>query len=136
MKPDEILPENSPNLDFDIDPKAGYALRNIEMFPVEINTADYETLLRIPGIGITSAQKIVTARRIASLTHDKLKFMGVSLSKSKYFITCNGKYYGGRMLENPQLRMKLWADDFVFSNGMEQISMFQDNLPIDYDVST
>jgi predicted DNA-binding helix-hairpin-helix protein len=62
--------------------------------------------------------------------------MGVSLAKSKYFITCGGKYYGGKMLESPHLRMKLWADEFVFANGMEQISLFSDNLPIDYDVST
>jgi predicted DNA-binding helix-hairpin-helix protein len=136
MSPDEILPENSPNLDFDIDPKAGFALRNIAMFPVEVNTADYETLLRVPGIGIISAKKIIAARRLARLDYDKLKFMSVSLSKSKYFITCGGKYYGGGMLESPHLRMKLWSDEFVFANGSEQISMFEDNLPIDYDVST
>jgi len=137
MSPDEILPENSPNLDFDIDPKAGYALRNIEMFPVEINTADYEMLLRIPGIGITGAKKIIAARKVARLTYDKLKYMGVSLSKSKYFITCGGKYYGGGMLESPQLRMKLWADEFVFMQNMEQMTMFDtDMLPVDYDVST
>ena len=137
MTPDEILPEHSPNLDFDIDPKAGYALRNIAMFPVEINTADYETLLRIPGIGITSAKKILAARKVAHLTYDKLKYMHVSLSKSKYFITCGGKYYGGNMLDSPQLRYQLWADEFVFMRNMEQISMFNyDSLPVDYDVST
>lgn len=136
MSPDEILPENSPNLDFDIDPKAGYALRNIAMFPVEVNTADYEMLLRVPGIGVTSAKKIIAARKVAHLTHDKLKYMGVSLAKSKYFITCNGKYYGGKMLDSPHLRMQLWADEFVFANGGEQLSLFNDNTPIDYDVST
>ena len=137
MNPDEILPENSPNLDFDIDPKAGYALRNINLFPVEINTADYEMLLRIPGIGIISAKKIIAARKVAGLTYDKLKYMGVSLSKSKYFITCGGKYYGGSMLDSPHLRNKLWADEFVFMNNMEQTSMFNyDMLPVDYDVST
>ena len=140
MKPDEILPENSPNLDFDIDPKAAYALRNIEMFPVEINTADYEMLLRIPGIGIISAKKIIAARKVARLTYDKLKYMGVSLSKSKYFITFGGKYYGGSMLGNPQLRTKLWSDEFVFMQNMEQMNIFDpdtpDMLPVDYDVST
>ena len=139
MSPDEILPENSPNLDFDIDPKAGYALRNIAMFPVEINTADYETLLRIPGIGMTSAKKIIAARKIARLTYDNLKYMRVSLAKSKYFITCNGKYYGGNMLDSPRLRFELWADEFVFAQNTEQISVFSadmDALPIDYDVST
>ena len=139
MTPDEILPENSPNLDFDIDPKAGYALRNIAMFPVEINRADYETLIRIPGIGTISAKKIIAARKVAGLSYDNLKFMGVSLAKSKYFITCGGKYYGGNMLESPQLRIKLWADEFVFMNNMEQMSLFTqeiDMLPVDYDVST
>jgi len=139
MSPDEILPENSPDLDFDIDPKAAYALRNIAMFPVEINAADYETLLRIPGIGIISAKKIIAARKVARLTYDNLKYMHVALSKSKYFITCNGKYYGGAMLENPHLRKKLWADEFVFMQNTEQISMFTqdiDAMPIDYDVST
>ena len=136
MTPDEILPESSPNLDFDIDPKAGYALRNIDMFPVEINTADYETLLRIPGIGILSAQKIIAARRIGGLTYDNLKYMGISLAKSKYFITCGDKYYGGRMLESTHLRTKLWADEFVFSNGGEQLALFSEDIPVDYDVST
>lgn len=137
MNPDEILPENSPNLDFDIDPKAGYALRNIDMFPVEINKADYETLLRIPGIGIISAKKIIAARKTARLNYDSLKYMGVSLSKSKYFITCGGKYCGGSVLESPHLRTKLWSDEFVFMQNMEQMSMFNyDMLPVDYDVST
>ncbi|MCL2813580.1 MAG: putative DNA modification/repair radical SAM protein [Oscillospiraceae bacterium] len=139
MSPDEILPENSPNLDFDIDPKAGYALRNIAMFPVEINSADYETLLRVPGFGMTSAKKIVAARKVSRLTYDNLKYMRVPLSKSKYFITCSGRYYGGNMLDSPQLRIKLWSDEFVFMQNMEQTSMFtpdMDMLPVDYDVST
>jgi predicted DNA-binding helix-hairpin-helix protein len=136
MTPDEILPENSPNLEFDIDPKAGYALRNIFMFPIEINTADYEMLLRVPGIGVTSARKIIAARKVSNLTYDKLKYMGVSLKHSKYFIICSGKYYGGKMLDNPNLRTKLWADEFVFSNGGEQLSLFNNTIPIDYDVST
>ena len=135
MSPDEILPESSPNLDFDVDPKTAYALRNLGMFPLEINTADYEILIRVPGIGITSAKKIIEARKIAHLTHNDLKYMRVSLAKSKYFITCKGRYEGGKMLDNPYLRNELWADEFVFSNGMEQISMFND-VPIDYDVST
>ena len=137
MDPDEILPENSPNLEFDIDPKSGYALRNIHMFPVEVNSADYETLLRIPGIGITSAKKMIAARKVARLTHDKLKYMRIPLSKSKYFITCGGQYCGGSMLGSPHLRAKLWADEFVFMQNMEQTSICgADALPIDYDVST
>jgi predicted DNA-binding helix-hairpin-helix protein len=136
MNPDEILPESSPNLEFDVDPKAGFALRNIGMFPVEINKADYDTLLRVPGIGIISAKKIIRARKLAGLTHDTLRHMGVSLKKSVYFITCKGKYYGGAMLDSPFLRRKLWSDEFVYANGLEQVSLFRCNLPVDYDVST
>jgi putative DNA modification/repair radical SAM protein len=137
MDPNEILPENSPNLDFDIDPKAGYALRNLHLFPVEINTADYEMLVRVPGIGIISAKKIIAARKVARLNYNQLKYMHVSLSKSKYFITCGGKYYGENMLGSAHLRTKLWADEFVFMQNMEQISMFDSSMiPVDYDVST
>ena len=65
--------------------------------------------------------------------------MGISLAKSKYFITCNGKYYGEGMLDSPRLRTKLWFDEFVFMQNMERVSMFTadtDMLPVDYDVST
>jgi len=124
MKADEILPESAPNLDFDIDPKASYALRNINMFPVEVNTADYELLIRTPGIGVTSARKIIQARKKVTLTHDILKQMGVSLKKSVYFITCGGKYNGAGALGSPMLRQKLWADWFVFMQNMEQSSIF------------
>ena len=123
MKADEILPENAPDLDFDIDPKAAYALRNIAMFPIEVNTADYEMLLRVPGIGIVGAQRIVKARRTVALSHEALKKIGVSLKKSIWFITCGGKYHGGSMLDSPFLRKKLWADELVFMQGMEQISL-------------
>ena len=137
MSPDEILPEDAPQLEFDVDPKAQYALRNRHLFPVEVNTADYEMLLRVPGIGVTGAKKIVTARRISRLTHDTLKHMGISLSKSTFFITCAGKYYGGGMLDSPSLRKKLWSDEFVFAKNSEQLSLFAPSLlPIDYDVST
>jgi len=136
MTTDELLPESAPNLDFDIDPKASFALRNIAIFPVEVNTADYEILLRVPGIGITSAQKIVTARKHATITHDLLRKMGVPHKKSVYFITCNGKYYGGGWLERAELRNKLLADEFVHMQGMEQMSLFgTGGYAIDYDVS-
>jgi len=136
MTAEEILPESAPFLDFDVDPKASYALRNIGMFPVEVNTADYEMLIRVPGIGTTSAQKIVVARKHTKITHDLLKKMRVSLKKSIYFITCNGKYYGGGLLGKDHLRNRLWADEFVHMQGMEQMSMLNTHLlPIDYDVS-
>ncbi len=88
---DEIVTDTHPFLDEDIDPKAGWALRNIHLFPVEINTAQYEILLRIPGVGIISAQKIIKARRVSSLNFEHLKKLGVVLKRAKYFITCRGK---------------------------------------------
>ena len=103
----DLFPESYPNLDFDIDPKAAWALRNLHLFPVEVNTADYEMLIRIPGIGITYAKKILKARKTHRLTHDLLLKMHVSTKRAQYFITCDGKYTGGNFLGNPQLRKKL-----------------------------
>ena len=137
MSPDEILPESDPNLEFDIDPKAAFALRNRSIFPIEVNTADYEMLLRVPGIGIYSAKKIIEARKIRNLTHDILRHMKVSLLKSNYFITCSGKYNGGSMLDSEQLRSRMWSDESVLIQKYEQMSLFKPcMLPIDYDVST
>ena len=90
---DEITPQNDPLLVEDIDPKLQWALRHIELYPIEINTADYNTLLRIPGIGITYAKRILEARRYGNLNFDNLKRLRISLKKSCYFITCNGKRY-------------------------------------------
>ncbi|MDR0287678.1 MAG: helix-hairpin-helix domain-containing protein [Clostridiales bacterium] len=104
FSPDEITPEEQPFLESDIDPKAAWAIRNLCIFPVEVNTADYELLLRVPGIGITYAKRIVEARKYCRLTHDILRKMGVSLKKSKYFITCSNKYLGGDALDSPVLR--------------------------------
>ncbi len=85
---DEIVSEAHPNLDLDIDPKLGYALRHPELFPIDINKADYALLLRVPGIGQKSAQMIVQARRFGKLTTTNLKKIGVVLKRAKYFITC------------------------------------------------
>ncbi|MBN2636247.1 MAG: putative DNA modification/repair radical SAM protein [Prolixibacteraceae bacterium] len=89
FKAEEILSEDKPFLDLDVDPKLGYALRNMHLFPVDINRADYEMILRIPGIGVQSAQKIVLARRHRRLNSDHLKKIGVVMKRAKYFITCN-----------------------------------------------
>lgn len=101
---DEILPEDSPDLSFDLDPKAAWAMRHLELFPVEVNTADYEMLIRVPGIGMTYAKRILQARRTHRLTHDLLRKMGISLKRARYFLTCSGKYAGGRLLDSPALR--------------------------------
>ncbi len=92
FKADELLKENE-NFDLNFDPKTGWALSNLNEFPVEINKAPYETLLRIPGIGVTSALKILKIRRVHKLDFDDLKKLRIVLKRAKYFITCNGKYF-------------------------------------------
>ncbi len=87
----ELLSEQKPNFNVLLDPKADWALRHLELFPVEINRADYSMLLRIPGIGVKGAQKIVKARRGTNLTFEHLKKLNISLKRALYFITCNGK---------------------------------------------
>ncbi len=93
FKADELLSETHPNFNHMLDPKCDWALRNIHKFPIEINTANYFTLLKIPGIGIISAKKIIRARREFLLDFDSLKRLGVVLKRAKYFITCKGKYF-------------------------------------------
>lgn len=90
---DELLDETHPNFNHILDPKCDWALRNLHQFPIEINTADYLTLLRIPGIGVISAKKIIRARRSFLLDFEGLKKLGVVLKRAKYFITCKGKYF-------------------------------------------
>lgn len=86
---DEILTSDQPFLDLDVDPKLAYALRNLHLFPIDINRADYHMLLRVPGIGVQSAKMIVDARRLRRLTSYHLKKIGVVLKRAQYFITCN-----------------------------------------------
>ena len=86
---DEIVDDNNPNLDLEIDPKLSWALRNPQMFPVDINKADYAMILRVPGIGVKSAKLIVTSRRYGKLNASQLKKMGIVMKKAQYFITCN-----------------------------------------------
>ncbi|MFW5676930.1 MAG: putative DNA modification/repair radical SAM protein [Acetivibrio ethanolgignens] len=87
----ELLNEKQPNFNVLLDPKCNWALGHLERFPVEINKADYYTLLRVPGIGVNSAQRIVMARKTASLDFNDIKKMGVVLKRALYFITCSGK---------------------------------------------
>lgn len=89
---DEIVNEHIQNLDEELDPKMFWALNNLHLFPMEINTASKEELIRIPGIGIRGAHKILKARRYKSLNLDDLKKLRISIKKAKYFITCKGKY--------------------------------------------
>ena len=84
----EILNEHNPNLDAEIDPKLSWALRNMEQFPVDINTADYNMILRVPGIGVSSAKKIWQARKFGKLRSDQLKKLGVAWNRTRHFIRC------------------------------------------------
>ena len=88
FKVDEIVNDTYPNLDLEIDPKLSWALRHPEHFPIDINKADYEMILRIPGIGVKSARLIVASRRFSKLGFYELKKMGVVMKKAQYFITC------------------------------------------------
>lgn len=85
---EEIVNKNQPNLDPDVDPKLGYALRNPHLFPIDVNKCSYEMLLRIPGVGPTSARKIINARKFRTLTFAHLKKIGVVLKRAQYFIEC------------------------------------------------
>ncbi len=107
----EELLEPGENFDPAVDPKSHWALKHPDYFPVEINTAPYEALLRVPGIGIKSAWRITQARTTGTLHYEDLKRMGVVLRRAAHFITCNGKYYGCG--ENPAvLRSYLLAPAF------------------------
>ena len=89
----ELFSDADENLSLDVDPKCHWALKNPQFFPVEIMTADFKTLLRVPGIGRISAEKIVAARRVGKLDFTDLKKMRVVLKRAKYFLTCNGKVF-------------------------------------------
>ncbi|WP_165170729.1 putative DNA modification/repair radical SAM protein [Adlercreutzia sp. ZJ242] len=90
----EVIDEAHPFLATDVDPKANWALNNLDLFPVEVNTAPFETLLRVPGIGVRGAKLIVRARRQSTLREDELRRLGVAYKRARYFITCNGTYAG------------------------------------------
>lgn len=89
---EEILSDDEPNFNLFLDPKCVWALRNLDLFPVEVNTADYNMLLRVPGIGVTGAKRICRARRVRGLRFEDLKKMGIVMKRAQYFILCNGHY--------------------------------------------
>lgn len=93
FKVNEIVNDQQPILDLDIDPKLGWAIRNMQLFPIDINKADLQMILRVPGIGIQSANKIVAARRFRRLNWENIKALGVAINRAKYFITCNSNIF-------------------------------------------
>jgi predicted DNA-binding helix-hairpin-helix protein len=104
---DEILSADNPNLDYELDPKIVWALRHIEFFPIEVNKASQEELLRIPGVGNTSAIRIMRQRKVSAVRYDDLKKMGVVLKRARFFLTCSGKYYGDSIFEPTYIRDKI-----------------------------
>ncbi|MGI9527400.1 MAG: putative DNA modification/repair radical SAM protein [Weeksellaceae bacterium] len=92
FEPGEIVNETYPNLDLEIDPKLSWALRNREQFPVDVNKADYHMILRVPGIGVKSAKKIIAARKFGPLDMPKLKKLRIALNRAKHFIICSNHY--------------------------------------------
>jgi len=110
---DEILDENSPDLDLEIDPKLGYALRHPDKFPVDINRADYELVLRVPGIGVKSAKKIISSRRHQQLHIDHLQKIGVVLKRARHFISCPGLAVKAGSFQADNVRKAIIASDRV-----------------------
>ncbi len=122
---DELFDDNNPNLDLDMDPKATWALRHIDQFPVEINKASKEELLRVPGVGVVSAARIIRQRRIVPVKYEDLKKIGVVLKRAKYFITCCGHYYGECEPEPEYIRKNLTAVD-----GKHNLSSIGDSVQL------
>lgn len=125
----ELLSEENPNFDINFDPKTNWALKNIHIFPLEINKAPREMLLRIPGIGEKSVQRIMAIRKVSNITFEDLKKIGVVLKRAQYFLTCNGKYYGDVSFDEPLIRDKLAPkeDLNILESKGEQLNFF--NMP-------
>lgn len=119
----ELLDEQNPVLDTEVDPKLGWALRHLHLFPVEINLAPYELLLRIPGIGVRSAKRIIRARRAGSLALDDLKKLGVVMKRAQYFLTARGKSVMGKVPDEHALRARMTSDN---RKKNLQLSLFGD----------
>lgn len=133
FKVDELLSEDRPDFNIYLDPKCDWALRHLECFPVEINRADYHTLLRVPGIGAKSAQRIIKARRMNTLDFYDLKKIGVVLKRALYFITCSGKTMYKTRLEENYICKNLLADCTqiprdIRESGYKQLSLFDTGI--------
>ncbi|MDD4344013.1 MAG: putative DNA modification/repair radical SAM protein [Eubacteriales bacterium] len=107
FKASELLDQDNQNFDMDLDPKCDWAIRHFDFFPVEINKASYNKILRVPGIGVKSAKKIIKMRKFGKIDFLGLKKLGVVLKRAKYFITCNGRYSEGLYIYPENLRNRL-----------------------------
>lgn len=111
-KVENLLDKKNPNFNLLIDPKADWALRHIEEYPKEINKASYYDLLKVPGIGPTSARKIIFSRKYFTIEFNDLKKMGISLKRAKYFILCNGKYF----IDSKYFRKDIITNNLILEN--------------------
>ncbi len=128
---DELLDESRPFFNVLLDPKEDWAVRHLEQFPVEINRASYEMLLRVPGVGVKSARRIVAARRSGALRFEDLKKIGVVLKRALYFITCNGRMMYPTRLEEDYIVRQLTGEKDRIQFGQDgmsykQMSLFDD----------
>ena len=122
----EILDEGHPNFDDALDPKSDWALRHPEFFPVEVNRADYEAILRVPGIGMRGAQRIVAARRYGPLSFEGLKRLGIVMKRAQYFITCSGRMLPGLRFSRESVYRRLTGleRDALPPEQGEQLTLF------------
>lgn len=127
FKVKDILDIKNPNFNLMLDPKADWALRHIDEFPKEINKCSYYDLLKIPGIGVTTAKRIVSSRKHFKLTFKDLKNMNVVLKRAKYFITCDGKYFiDTKLFKKEFIKNNLVLEDNHDNRNILQISMFNE----------
>ena len=135
FRAEELLGEAAPNLDPLLDPKCCWALNHPAFFPVEANTADYQVLLRVPGVGVRSARRICAARRYGPLSFDGLKKLGVVLKRAQYFLTCSGRAMAGLRVGPEGARRHLTALEAAGRPGVlpRQLSLFDppgQNCPV------
>ena len=125
---EELLDEQAPSFDPRLDPKCCWALRHPEIFPVEVNRADYEALLRVPGLGVVSARRILTARRTGPLRLENLPKLGVVMKRAQYFLTANGRMADGlRFTQDSLLRNLIAVEQSLLPQPeMRQLSLFDD----------
>ncbi len=136
----ELLSADRPDFNIFLDPKCDWALRHLEYFPVEINRASYQTLLRVPGIGYKSAERIVKARRRNTLTFEDLRKIGVVLKRALYFITCSGRMMYRTKLEENYICENLMRDKTqipkdIRQGGYQQLSFFDKELQADFQLT-
>ena len=128
FRAEELLDEQAPSFDPRLDPKCCWALRHPDFFPVEVNRADYEALLRVPGLGVVSARRILTARRTGPLRLENLPKLGVVMKRAQYFLTANGRMADGlRFTQDSLLRNLIAVEQSLLPQPeMRQLSLFDD----------